>query len=239
MTIVKNDLVGYGLYIYQDDDFFKFSIDSVLLAEFVDLKFRDKYILDMCCGNSPVLMILAKKEKNKEYWGIELQKKIYELAKLSVKENKMDINLINDNVKNLKTYFKDEFFDVITCNPPYFKYNSNALINDVSEKSIARHEIEITFDEIVKYANQFLKNNGYFYFVHRTDRFMEFIKVLENNNFSIKRIQFAYNSKNNDACCVLFECVKNGHTQTKVEKPLFINKFLESGDGHETNSRIR
>lgn len=235
----RNDLLGYGLYIYQDDDFFKFSIDSVLLAEFVDLKFKDKKILDMCCGNSPLLMILSQKEKNKEYWGIELQRAIFELAQLSVQENKMDIQLINDNVKNLNKYFNDDYFDLITCNPPYFKYNSNTLVNEITEKSIARHEIEITFEEIVKIANKFLKNNGYFYFVHRTDRFMEFIKVLENNNFSIKRIKFVYNSENNDACCVLFECIKNGHTQTKVEKPLFINKFLKEGENHETCSGLR
>ena len=37
--IVKNDLYDYkNRYIYQDTEFFKFSIDSILLAEFVDRK---------------------------------------------------------------------------------------------------------------------------------------------------------------------------------------------------------
>lgn len=238
MAVNKNDLLGYGLSIYQNDEFFKFSIDSVLLAEFVNLKYRDKRILDMCCGNSPLLMILAKRVK-KEYWGIELQKSIFELAKMSVEENELDINLINDNVKHLDKYFKEDYFDIITCNPPYFRYNKFSLVNEVNEKSIARHEIEVTFEEIVSLANKFLKNNGYFYFVHRVDRFMEFVNILQKYKFSIKRIQFAYNSKNNDACCVLFECVKNGHTETKVEKPLFIYKFLKDGEFYETNCGIR
>jgi len=229
MTRVKNDLLGYGLSIFQDDDFFKFSIDSVLLAEFVNLKYTDKKILDMCCGNSPLLMILARKQ-DKDYYGIELQEKVYELAKLSVLENNLNINLINDNVKNINKYFSTNFFDVITCNPPYFKYNSSTLINKVIEKSIARHEIEITFKEIVELANIYLKNNGYFYFVHRADRFMEFVSILNLYSFSIKRIQFCYNNEENSSCCVLFECVKNGKTDTKVEKPLFINKFLKEGE---------
>ena len=158
---------------------------------------------------------------------------------MSVKENDLNINLINDNVKNLKNYFTEDYFDIITCNPPYFKYNKTSLINKVNEKSIARHEIEITFKEIVELASKFLKNNGYFYFVHRPDRFMEFIKNLEKYNFSIKRFQFVYDSENSSACCVLFECVKNGHTETKVEKPLFINNFLESGDAYEVNCGVR
>jgi len=230
MVVVKNDLLNYDMSIYQDDDFFKFSIDSVLLAEFVNLKFTDKKVLDMCCGNCPLLMILAKSNQNLEYTGIELQSSVFELAKKSVEENNLKIYLINDNVKNMNKYFNEGYFDVITCNPPYFKYNSKALINVSLEKSIARHEIEITFEEIVELASKYLKASGYFYFVHRTERFLEFIKVLEKYKFSIKRIQFAYNSENNDACCVLFECVKNGHTETKVEKPLFINKFLEEGE---------
>jgi len=229
MSIMKNDLLNYGLYIYQNDDFFKFSIDSVLLAEFVNLKFSDKKVLDLCCGNCPLLMILATK-RDLDYTGIELQSSVFELAKKSVEENNLNINLINDNVKNLSNYYQEECFDIITCNPPYFKYNNKALVNESIEKSLARHEIEITFSEIVELAAKFLKNNGYFYFVHRTDRFMEFIEVLKRNKFSIKRIQFVYNTKDNDSCCVLFECLKNGNTDTKVEKPLFINKFLEDGE---------
>lgn len=228
MAIQKNDLLDYGLTIFQDDDYFKFSIDSVLLAEFVKIKFRDKKVLDMCCGNCPLLMILAKKN-SKDYYGIELQKNVFELARMSVLENNLDINLIQDNVKNLEKYFSTDFFDIITCNPPYFKYNNSSVVNEVNEKRIARHEIEITFEEIVSLSSKFLKNNGYFYFVHRTDRFMEFVCLLQKYKFSIKRIQFAYNSENNDACCVLFECVKNGNTETKVEKPLFINNFLKEG----------
>ena len=59
---------------------------------------------------------------------------------------------------------------------------------------------------------------------------MEFVSILNLYSFSIKRIQFCYNNEENSSCCVLFECVKNGKTDTKVEKPLFINKFLKEGE---------
>ena len=49
--IVKNDLYDYkNRYIYQDTDFFKFSIDSILLAEFVDRKDLKGNILDTTIG---------------------------------------------------------------------------------------------------------------------------------------------------------------------------------------------
>ena len=39
---VLNDLYDYGLKIYQDNELFKFSLDSLLLAEFVNVDKSDK-----------------------------------------------------------------------------------------------------------------------------------------------------------------------------------------------------
>ena len=49
---VKNRLLNFGnKIIYQDDDYFAFSLDSVLLANFVTLKLSDKKIVDFCSRN--------------------------------------------------------------------------------------------------------------------------------------------------------------------------------------------
>ena len=49
--IEKNYLFDYpNLYIYQKPDGFKFSLDSILLAEFVKVK-NNQEILDMCTFN--------------------------------------------------------------------------------------------------------------------------------------------------------------------------------------------
>ena len=54
MKVVKNDLFDYGLEIYQDEKLFKFSLDSILLAEFVENKAGLNTIVDFCCGNGAV-----------------------------------------------------------------------------------------------------------------------------------------------------------------------------------------
>ena len=73
---VLNDIVGKNLKIYQDDEYFKFSLESVLLPNFVTINLKDKNILDLCCGNAPIPLILSKKTNAKIY-GVELQKEIY------------------------------------------------------------------------------------------------------------------------------------------------------------------
>ena len=96
---VKNRLLNFGNnIIYQDDNFFNFSLDSVLLANFVSINLTDKKIIDFCTGNAPIPMFLSYKTKN-EIIGVELQKEIYDLAIKSVKENKL-VN-VKGNTNNI------------------------------------------------------------------------------------------------------------------------------------------
>ena len=84
---VVNDLLNYNkLKIVQNTDWFKFSLDSVLLANFVHTRPNDK-IIDFCTGNAPIPLFLQHKVKNK-ILGVEYQKEIYELAIKSVCINK-------------------------------------------------------------------------------------------------------------------------------------------------------
>lgn len=84
MGIVKNDLFDYdNLKIYQDEEAFKFSLDSILLAEFVKITQKHKMILDLCTGNASVPLILSTKTKAL-IDAFEIQKDISDLAIKSV-----------------------------------------------------------------------------------------------------------------------------------------------------------
>ena len=58
--------------IYQDTDFFAFSLDSLLLANFATIRFSDKKIMDFCTGNAPIPMFLTYRTKAHIY-GMEIQ----------------------------------------------------------------------------------------------------------------------------------------------------------------------
>lgn len=165
-----NDLVNYkNIKIIQDKNYFNFSLDSVLLPNFVTLNPNTKMILDLCSGNLPIPLILSTKT-NANIYAVELQQEIYDLAKETLKINNLEnrITLYNDNAKNMTNKFETDTFDLITCNPPYFKYSDTSLINDNIIKSIARHEIEINIEDIIKISKKLLKNGGSLSIVHRT-----------------------------------------------------------------------
>ncbi len=221
-----NDLVYFkNIKIVQDKDYFNFSLDSVLLPNFVEIPKKTKKILDMCTGNAPIPLILSTKT-NAQIYAVELQKEVYSLAKETVKINKLDnqIELINDNVKNLKKIFNTETFDIITCNPPYFKKKDDSIINENKVKSIARHEIEMELEDIMIISKALLKNEGSLVLVHRTERLVEIIKLMKKHNIEPKRMRLIYPKVNAESNLVLIDGRKNGKEGLKILPPLYIHK---------------
>ena len=122
-----------------------------------------------------------------------------------------------------KKKFDSEFFDVVVCNPPYFKYNSNKMVNDNVVKAMARHEINLKLDDVLDIASYLLKNGGIFAMVHRTERFVEIIDSFRKYGIEPKRIQFIYPKNNKDSDLFLIEGIKNGKSGIKLLSPLVIH----------------
>lgn len=235
---VINNLVYYNnLKIVQNKNYFNFSLDSVLLPNFVFLgQKNNKMILDLCTGNAPIPLILSTKTMDKIY-GVEVQKKIFDLAVESVKINNLSnrIELINDDVKNIINRFETDTFDIITCNPPYFKISGSSVRNDNSIKSIARHEIMVNLEDIIKISKKLLKNGGSLCMVHRTDRLVEIIETMKRNNIEPKRLQFVYPKINSESNLILIDGKKNGNIGLKVLPPLYIH----NEDGSYTDKVLK
>lgn len=223
--IEVNDLVYFkSIKIVQDKDYFNFSLDSVLLPNFVEITKKARNILDMCTGNIPIPLILSTKTNAKIY-AVELQKEVYDLAKQTLTINNLEnkIELINDNIKNLKNKFNTETFDIITCNPPYFKKKDDSIINENRVKSIARHEIEMKLEDIMIISKALLKNEGSLVMVHRTERLIEIISLMKKHNIEPKRIRFVYPKMNAESNLVLVDGRKNGKEGLKILPPLYVH----------------
>ena len=227
MKRTLNWLFDYpNLQVYQYEEAFKFSLDSILLAEFAVIKKNDMKIMDFCTGNG-VIPILLHFKYQKKIFGIELQKEIYDLAVDSVKINHMEdsISLICDSVMNLENYFPGNNFDVILCNPPYFKVQQDSHVNHNSFKKIARHEITITLEEIIGMASKFLKNKGKFYMVHVPSRIDEIFVYANQYGMAVKELQFISSNVLESPIMVLVTLVKGGKFGTKVYSPICIHSL--------------
>lgn len=229
---VLNDILGYkNRKIYQDTDCFSFSLDSIMLANFATIRLKDKKMVDLGCGNGVIPLIMSLRTE-KKLIGVELQEKLADMAKRSVDYNNLSeqITIVQKNMKDYITEDTFESFDLITCNPPYFKVNDKNYFNLSKEKVIARHEVEINLVDLFLVVKKLLKNNGNFAIVHRTDRLMEILSEFRNNNIEPKRVRFVYENVNKESTLVLVEGQKNGNVGLKIEKPF----ILYNEDGSET-----
>ncbi len=227
---VVNYLLGYkNLKIVQNTDMFNFSLDSVLLPNFVTLNKNTAKILDIGCGNAPIPLILSTKTRAKII-GVEIQKDVYELALKTVKMNDLEkqIEIINDDINNIYTYFETESFDTVVCNPPYFKVATTPNLNTIEYKTIARHEIKLNLEQIINVAKKVLKNNGNIAMVHRPERLSDIITIMRKNNIEPKRIRFVYPKETKEANILLIEGVKNGRPGLKILPPLY--SHCENGE---------
>ena len=208
---VLNDLLGYdGLKIVQDTEFFSFSLDSVLLPNFVKIPKKCKNILDVGTGNAPIPLILTTKT-DATITAIEVQKEIYEMAKETVDINNLSdkVKLINDDVNNIGNYYKCEFFDVILSNPPYFKITEMSKKNENIVKANARHEILLKLDQLIKIAFKYLKNDGVFAMVYRTDRLTDVLCTMRSNRIEPKRLTMIFPKAGVKSNLFLIEGIKN------------------------------
>lgn len=219
-----HELLGYeNIKIIQNEEMFRFSLDSVLLANFIEARHAKK-IVDLGTGNAPIPLFLTLKTKA-QIIGVEIQEDVYHLANESVKLNNFteQITILLDDLKGIYQKIGANVFDIVCCNPPYFKYESESLTNKNDFLTIARHEVLVTLIDVVSESTKLLVDGGKFYMVHRVSRLPEIVKVLEEHKFGIRRMQFIYSKvTNKKAMMFLVEARKNKKSDLQVLEPIYV-----------------
>ncbi len=224
-----DDLELKGLKIIQNKDSFCFGIDSVLLSDFAKNIKNNSLVLDLGTGTGIIPILLCGKTDLKKVIGVEVQEKVAEMAKRSIKLNNLEnrFEVINENILNLNKIYKKQTFDVVVTNPPYKKKNSG-IINENKEKLISRHEIEANLEDFIKVSKDLLKDKGEFYMVHRPERLVDILSIMRKEKLEPKVLRMVYSNKNKEPKLVLIKGIKNAKPFLKVEKNLYI--YDENGN---------
>lgn len=227
---VIHDLLGYdGIKIIQRSDMFQFSLDSTLLADFVTIPARTTRIIDLGTGNAPIPLFLSLKTKA-HITALELQEDVALLAQKSVEINHLEaqIDVVNGDIKGIHKHYPNGFFDLVTANPPFFRYHETSITNKHDYQTIARHEVLVTIEDIIVESKRLLKTKGSLNLVHRTERLIEIIQLLLLHKFSIKRMRFVHPREGQPSNMVLLEASNNGNTELTMMDPLYVHE----GDGY-------
>jgi tRNA1(Val) A37 N6-methylase TrmN6 len=89
-------------------------------------------------------------------------------------------------------------------------------------RSLARHEINLELEELLKIVSQSLKYQGTFYLIHRADRFEEIISLASKVLLKPKIIQFVHPYIDSEANQVLIKFTKQGGSGLKIYPPIIL-----------------
>ncbi|MBO6046400.1 MAG: tRNA1(Val) (adenine(37)-N6)-methyltransferase [Erysipelotrichaceae bacterium] len=206
--------------IIQRKDMFCFSLDTVLLANFCSITKDVKTIVDFGTNNAAIPLLLSKRT-DKPIVGVEIQEEAVDLARRNVELNHLEnqITIVHDDIKNYVKYaYRSR---LIVCNPPFFRVDEKSHLNDNEYLQIARHETTIDLEGIISSAASLLDNKGRFAMVHRPDRMIEVVNMMQKYKIEPKRIRFVYPKVGKDSHIFLIEGVFKGNHGLKIEAPLY------------------
>lgn len=217
-----DDLHRDGYMLIQNPEMFCFGLDAVLLSDFAKAK-ADEVVLDMCCGNGIVPILMEAKTPCSQFVGIEIQQYNVDMAMRSVVYNKLQdkIYIEQGDLKELNKLYNVHMFDVVTCNPPYIQTSGGAL-NESDAKSIARHEIACTLEDVMKSASDMLKYGGRFYMVHRVNRIVDIFELSRKYKLEPKLMRFVHAMHESAPSMMLIEFIKNGKPHLEIMAPLIL-----------------
>mgnify|MGYP000001529495 FL=1 len=219
-----DDLERNGYKIIQDKDRFCFGMDAVLLSGFAQVKDGDR-VLDMGTGTGIIPILLEAKTSGREFVGLEIQKESAQMAERSVLLNDLHekIKIVKGDINEASAIFGGATFDIVTCNPPYM--NENHGIKNIDEpKTIARHEVKCTLEDVIRESAKVLKPGGKFFMVHRPRRLVEIVTLMNKYKLEPKRLRMVHPFADKEANMILIEGHRGRKSMMKVEAPLIVYK---------------
>lgn len=215
-----DDLELCGLKIIQKKDGFKFGTDAVLLSDFAK-DIPSQNTLDLCSGTGIIPFLLYGKSKTKNFTAIEIQEDMAKMAEKSVILNGLtqNISIICADLKDSVKILGKRQFDLITCNPPYIR---NSVKNETDSKTIARHEVLCSLEDIIKVSSELVKTTGRIAMVHRPTRIAELLYLMRKYKLEPKRMRFVHKNISSPPVLVLVEGMYGAKCDINVLNPLVL-----------------
>jgi tRNA1Val (adenine37-N6)-methyltransferase len=212
-----------SLQIIQKKKGYRFSLDAVLLSQFIKIR-KNERVIDLGTGCGILPLLLSQTTKAHSFVGVEIQKGLAECAKKNVILNHLGdrVLILHQDYRELKETFPPGSFDVVLSNPPYRKYRTGR-VNPSMEKAVARHEIKGSLEDLISIASYLLPPKGRCYLIFSALRTVDLLVGLRNQRLEPKRMQFVIPRMEKTAKFILTESIKASGMELKLMPPLILH----------------
>lgn len=223
MQLKENERLDYvndNIELIQNTEGLTFGTDALLLAGYVDGKYKSA--VELGGGTGIISMLLLTRGKVQNISCLEIQDEYAELIERNAEHNSLGDRL-NVVCTDVRDYTPENECELVFSNPPYMKVDSGKA-NLSDKKNIARHEVSGTIYDFCKCGARMLKYGGSFAVVYRCDRLIDLIDAMRDAKLEPKRMTYVHANVESAPSMVLIEAKRGGKCGLKLTKPLIIYK---------------
>lgn len=212
-----------SLVVRQPRRGYRFSIDSVLLADFA-APMCGTSVLDLGTGSGVVLLLLARLCPGLSRGvGVELQPELLECARANIEANGLSdrLSALPGDLREKVPGVPAGSFDLVVSNPPYRSVGEGRR-NPDPRKAIARHEVACTLADVVRAAARFLAPGGRFAVLGLPRRLPELLALAAASGMTAERLRFVHPLPGRPANLLLFVGGRRGGGGPEVLPPLCV-----------------
>ena len=218
-ALESKEYLPNGLYLLQDDRYFKLGQDSMVLAAFARVGRRAR-LLDLGCGAGALALLCHRPDLT--ITGLELQDGPAALFERSVALNGLDnVTVLRGDLREIACLLPAGCMDYVVCNPPYFAAGSGKGAARAAHET-ARQDASATIDEVAAAIAHVLPTGGRCAIVFRPERLGTLLRALDGRRLIPKRMRFVHGRAALPPSAVLVECRKDSRDGLAVEPPLII-----------------
>ncbi len=223
-------LCGERLKLLQKKGAYRFSLDPILLANFVTLK-RQERLLDIGTGCGIIPIYMSRRFPHNSLAGVEIQEELFDLAARNVRLNECEnVRVFQGDIRSPAGSF-NEPFHVVVSNPPYVRRESGRKSPQRS-RYLARYESHLDLRSLIAVAASLLHVKGRLYLIYPVKRLAELVSVSTSHGLEPRRLRLIHPRASEPANLFLIECMKGGGAELRVEPPLCIY------DDHEYTEEV-
>lgn len=165
--------------IRQSESVFRVGTDGVLLGALASVAHASN-VLEVGTGTGLISLMLAQRNLNAEFLGIDINESAAELTKLNF-ENSPFAPRVKNIHQDFKYFDTPEKFHLIVSNPPYFEVSGS------DKDKIARQKVELNFRQLISKSAALLTEKGVFSVIIPVEAGKDFIDIAEENNLMLIR----------------------------------------------------
>jgi tRNA1Val (adenine37-N6)-methyltransferase len=231
-ALTCDEILRGKLRLWQPRDGYRFSIDPLLLVDFLQPPLGR--VIDFCAGVGVIGLGALLRDPTATATLVELQPELAALAERNARDNgltaraqvrQLDLRRLSDGGAQ---------FDVALANPPYRTLDEGPASPE-RQIAIAQHELELTLPELVAQMRRVLVPGGRALLVFPAARATALLAALDGEALRPRRLRCVHPRADEPANRVLVAAHKGARGPLVIEPPL----ILRHSDGNYTDEARR